>query len=328
MNIEKQRGLSLTELMIALVIGLLFTNGMIAVFMQSKRSFNQDEIVARMQEDARFAMDELVRDIGMASFLADLLDPSAVTLDVSLAIGTDCGPGTANWMYEMIDPATGNRSTITTVDNATPAAATASFSCIAGAEIVPGTDIVGVKRVVGAPSAALDANGVYLRTNGTVGLLFREPPAVPPAVAVPVPFQDWAYAPVIFYVRNFGQTPGDGIPTLCKKTLETGAPPTMVTECVAAGIEDLQVEFGLDNDGDGAPNNYIANPTLAQLQQAISIRIYLLARGAESDIAYTNDKVYSLSNAPIVAPADNFYRRVYTTTVVLRDLKNLNRLGL
>jgi type IV pilus assembly protein PilW len=100
----------------------------------------------------------------------------------------------------------------------------------------------------------------------------------------------------------------------------------MVTECLAQGIEDLQVEFGLDPDGDGEPNVYVADPSLAQMQTAVSARIYVLARSVERDIQYTNDKTYQLSNAPAYAPADNFLRRVFSVTVGMRNLVSLRTL--
>ena len=100
----------------------------------------------------------------------------------------------------------------------------------------------------------------------------------------------------------------------------------MATECLAQGIENLQVEYGLDTNGDGAANVYIANPTQAQLQNTVSARIYVLARTADPDIKYTNTKTYSISNAPAYTPADNFYRRVFSITIGMHNLKTLSAL--
>lgn len=321
------RGFTLVELMISMLLGLLLAAAVVSVYVYNRYSFNQGESVLRMQDDARQAVRELVNDLGMAGYWADLILPGAVTPDASLAVGTDCGPaGAPNWIYQTVNAATGESLAITTVDNATAATATASFSCIDGGELVPGTDIVAVKRVAGAEAAAITADTVYLRTNGTLGLLYREPEAAPPAVSVPAPFSEWEYRPSVYYVRNFGVTPGDGIPTLCRKVLQFGAPPTVTTECLAHGIENLQAEFGLDTDADGEPNVYVSNPTLAQLQTAVTARLYVLARSAEPDLQYTNGKTYTIGNAPAYTPADNFYRRVYSVTVGLHNLISLRRL--
>jgi type IV pilus assembly protein PilW len=281
-----------------------------------------------MQDDARQAVRELTNDLSISGFWADLVLPGAVTQDGSLAVVTDCGPaGVVNWIYHAVTPGTNDSLAVTGVDNATGANANTRFSCIAAGELVPGTDVIAVKRAAGARlTGAPVANTVYLRTNGTLGLLYREPPAVPPAVAVPAPFSDWEYRPSIYYVRNFAASVGDGIPTLCRKVLQYGGVPTVVTECLAQGIEDLQIEFGLDPDGDAEPNIFVPNPTLAQLQTAVAARIYVLARSADPDIQYTNGKTYQISNAPAYAPADNFYRRVFSVTVGLRNLASLRRL--
>ena len=68
---RRQSGMTLPELMIGMTLGLLILMGLTSLFVQSKRSFKQDELTARMQEDARFAMAELRHDIGMAGFWAN-----------------------------------------------------------------------------------------------------------------------------------------------------------------------------------------------------------------------------------------------------------------
>jgi type IV pilus assembly protein PilW len=102
----------------------------------------------------------------------------------------------------------------------------------------------------------------------------------------------------------------------------------MTTECIAQGIEDLQIEYGLDTNGDGSANRYLTDPTLAELQQAVSARVYLRARTLVEDQRYTDERTYAVSNAPDVTPADKFHRRVYSTTVTIHNLRNMQRLGI
>jgi len=328
MTRNRQSGLTLVELMIAMTLGLIMAGGVVTLFTVNRHSFNRDEMILRMQDDARQGIRELVNDLSMAGYWADLMLPATVTPDTSLAVGTDCGPaGVVNWIYQVVTPATGDNESLTTVDNATAGSAAASFSCL-GAEVVPGTDIVAIKRVAGAVApAALTNNTAYLRTNGTVGLLFREPVATPPAIPVPAPFVDWEYRPSIYYVRAFANAPGDGIPTLCRKVLDYGGAPDVVTECLAQGIENLQIEFGLDSNGDGDPNTFVANPTVADMQTAVAARVMVLARSVRNDPRYSNGKTYSLSNSPAFQPNDNFYRRVYTVNVSLKNLRTLRIMG-
>jgi type IV pilus assembly protein PilW len=325
---RSQTGFTLVELMISMALGLLMGGAIVAVFVFNRHSFDADDMVQRMQDDARHAIRELTNDLSMAGYWSDLVFPTAVAQDATLAVASDCGPaGIGNWVYQPVAPGTTQSLAVTTVDNATGAMANAAYSCINAGELQPGTDVVAIKRVAGAESTApLAANAVYLRSNCTVGILYREPLGVP-AVPVPAPFTEWEYRPSIYYVRNFAAVPGDNVPTLCRKVLIFAAPPTMDTECLATGIEDLQVEFGLDTDADGQPNIFLPNPTLAQMQTAISARIYVLARSSEFDVQYTNDKTYTISNAPAYTPADNFYRRVFRITVGMHNLRALRSFG-
>ncbi len=58
-----QAGVSLVELMIAITLGLLATGAALAIYLSNRTSFALVEGVARMQENARFAVDLLSRDI-------------------------------------------------------------------------------------------------------------------------------------------------------------------------------------------------------------------------------------------------------------------------
>lgn len=325
-----QRGVTLVELMVAMAIGLVLALGLATLFSQNKRSFLQNEDLARLQEDGRYALEELSRDVGAAGFFAELVDPSAVEgMTVELEAAPDCGipavPGEA-WIYTVNSPGVGLLgNAMVLVDNATGAAAAAQFPCIDGSTVVPGSDVIAVKRVAGAPTTAPAADRVYIRENGTRGIIYRIPGNIAPAF--PPPFRDWEYQPRIYYLRNFAQTPGDGIPTLCRKVLVPGAPPTVGDECLAYGVESVQLEFGVDTTGNGSPNAYVANPTAAQLQQLSSARIMVLVRSVRRDATYTNPKTYQLSNEPAFTPNDNFYRRVFSATVMVRNINNMRQLG-
>lgn len=323
---NSQTGFTVVELMIALALSMLLGVAIITVFVNNSYSFKQDENTARMQDDARHALRELATDISMAGNYAELHLPANVTPDGDLSIGTDCGPaGELNWMYRAVD-ASGNSLSLTALDNATNAAAAAAHSCFQNGELLGGTDVVSIKRVAGAEAASPAANNVYLRTNGTVGVLFNGPSPTSPPFAVNAPRADWLYRPSIYYIRQYADTPGDNIPTLCRKSL-SGNGPSMTTECLAAGIENLQIEYGIDTTNDGHPNAYVTNPTLAQMQSAVAARIFLLARTTEIDSRYTNGKTYSISNAPNLVPNDPFHRRVFSTSVAIRNIRSMNQMS-
>jgi type IV pilus assembly protein PilW len=61
-----QRGLSLIELLVALVLGLAVLVGLSSVYVAAKQSFRFQETTGRLQEDATFALDSIARDLRMA----------------------------------------------------------------------------------------------------------------------------------------------------------------------------------------------------------------------------------------------------------------------
>ena len=322
-----QRGFTVVELMIALTLSMILSVAIVTVFTDNSYSFKQDENLSRMQDDARHALREIAFDIRMAGHYADLHLPASVAADGALAIGTDCGPtGEANWMYRTVEAGTGNSMSLMAIDNATNAAVTSAHSCFLTDEILEGTDVVAVKRVAGGNTAVPQGGNVYLKTNGVVGYLYNGPTPAAAPFTVSAPSADWAYRPSIYYIRQFAFTPGDNIPTLCRKSLR-GVGPAMTTECIATGIENLQVEYGIDTSSDGHPNVYISNPNLTQLQDVVSARIFILARTTEIDTRYQNNKTYSISNSPDLVPGDSFHRRVFSTSVSIQNIRSMNLLG-
>ena len=95
MNVSRNRprcsrrhaeGLSLIEMMVAVAIGSVLVFGLLQVFIASKASYQTAEGLARVQENARFALDFLQRDIRMAGHFG-------------------CVNDQAHWVREEGDPA-------------------------------------------------------------------------------------------------------------------------------------------------------------------------------------------------------------------------------
>lgn len=92
---SRQRGLSLIELMIALVLGLFIIGGVISVFVGSTRSFDSNEALSRVQENGRFALDMIAEELRNTGYkgscfiqvneIIDTADPSYVAdaLDIN-----------------------------------------------------------------------------------------------------------------------------------------------------------------------------------------------------------------------------------------------------
>lgn len=63
-----QRGFTLVELMVAMTVGLFISAGVISLFIGTKQSYRTNEGIARLQENGRFAIDYLSRDVRQAGF--------------------------------------------------------------------------------------------------------------------------------------------------------------------------------------------------------------------------------------------------------------------
>lgn len=72
--LARSAGLSLIELMIAMVIGLILLLGLVQVMTASSAAYKLSAGVARTQENARFAMDFLQRDLRMAGHMGCVSD--------------------------------------------------------------------------------------------------------------------------------------------------------------------------------------------------------------------------------------------------------------
>ena len=293
---QSQAGMSLIELMIAMTIGLLIMAGLANLFVQSKQSFRQDNLISRMQEDARFAMNQLSSDVGMAGFFGPMESVSIVnegTVPTTAPFDTYGNP-----LYAL--------------DNVTGAVSLDWAASLDDA--VPGTDAISIRRVEGDTTDVGDlVSGLYyLETNGQTGNIIAGSEG---ASGMPNATY-WEYQPSIWYIRSWCRS-GDGIPSLVRRYRDSTG---IVTDCMAAGIQDLQLEFGLDTNGDLVAESYQStNITNSNAQQMAAVRIHILSRSVDPDRQYTNTRTYNIANATAYTPNDSFYRRVYTTTVQTRN---------
>jgi type IV pilus assembly protein PilW len=333
----RQAGLTLPELMVAILLSTIVTSALLAMYLSTSRNFSQNERYALMQENGRYALKVLADDLIMADFWGRMTATDAST--TTLAPTGNCGTGTPGG-GDGIDLFNGDTALLYNNKHVGGTAQLpAAWPCteITAVQRV-NTPILAVKRVQGVQlSSAPVNNTVRLRTNGVAGS-FIDDTSWPPA---PAGFFDWLYMPRIYFIRDFLDTVGDGIPSLCRMEL-VGNPLSMgqVTNfpdgtadsinCLAEGIEDFHIQFGIDTDSDGIANQYLSSPTLVELEGAVAARIYVLARALEPDPFYTDTKNFALGDVNL-AQADlggtNFYRRVFSTTVMLRNSVNLNLLN-
>jgi len=80
-NKSTQHGVSLVELLIAMTLGLVLLAGMLTVFAGNKQSSELNTALAQIQENARFALSRMSRDMRMAGYQG-CLDPNQGTINV------------------------------------------------------------------------------------------------------------------------------------------------------------------------------------------------------------------------------------------------------
>jgi type IV pilus assembly protein PilW len=68
MRQNKQNGYTLIELMVAMLLGIILTGGVIQVFSANKLTFSSLEGMSRVQEAARFTLDTLTREARMIGY--------------------------------------------------------------------------------------------------------------------------------------------------------------------------------------------------------------------------------------------------------------------
>jgi len=337
-----------------MTISLVVISAVSGVYLSTSRNYTQDELLSRMQENARFALHTLAEDLSMASYWGPLITgdninttPRACTStstpecqglfedsSLSLDAANDCGPGTVGttpWASALATPV----EFMPQVDSGSTA--NTSFGCITASDFLAGSDILVVKRVEGQELASTrddsgDAGDLFIRTDGKNAMLFSY--AVDLDVSEGASISDWRYRANAYYIRNHSLkdpddcSPEDGVPTLVRSRLTgnaidpvTGENPCGEPQDIARGIEYFHVMFGVDTDDDATANIYTSSPTPAQMGNVTSARIYVLARSVSPDPNYENDKTYRLGDVTRTVD-DNFYRRVFATTVTLRNQRN------
>jgi type IV pilus assembly protein PilW len=79
MRLNRQHGFTIVELMVAATLGILILGGAISMFVSNKRIYTEQDEMGRLQENARFAMEMIIRDVRMAGHTGCNDDVATVT---------------------------------------------------------------------------------------------------------------------------------------------------------------------------------------------------------------------------------------------------------
>lgn len=227
-----QRGLTLTELMVALAISLIVMSGVVTLYVTNRHAYALQNGLARLQENGRFAMEFLSRDLRMGGYPKDSYGGGAfVAPDASNAYSTADGGGDAS--------------------DAVAVQYEASIDCL------------------GNNLGAATASSHY------------------------------------YYIQN---------DTLyCRPSTGAAAQP------LVDGIENMQVLYGEDTDGDAVPNVYRRADHVADWSKVLTARVAVLATSVDEIRSKAQTDTFTVLDRSITAPNDRQFRRVYSGTIVLRN---------
>lgn len=318
-HFKQQAGVTLVELMVALTIGSFLMVGAVQVYNQSRHAFVINESIARVQETAQFAMDTIEADVRMASnwgrhSRGSSIVGRSVTGDanpLTLATPGACG---AAWALDLARPVEGNNNNY-------------GLACgaVGGAQI--NSDTVTTRRATVA-ATALEAGRLQIQTTRIQGELFTDGNV--PSAFDPVASETHNLLVNTYYVAA-NSTLIPGVPTLRRKMLTSvGGVPTVVDQEVAPGVQNLQLQFGVDVDQDNTVDRYV-NPGDAILDplavgfipgaRVLTARIWLVVRGISPELGIQDLRNYQPGDINLGVYTDAFRRMQVSKTILLRNAR-------
>ncbi len=331
---KAQGGFTLVELMIGLVIGLFILLGVVLVYVSSARTSATTEALSRVQESGRFGMFFLAQDIRQAGFKSacqagvnNLLDESDVAYDDTL--------------FNMDDPIRGWNDSAGDIAARLPNYLRGDVLILKSASTVSGVTASGNMPDAYQPNIPLTAAsgiqaGQIIFVGNSQGCDIFQNTAAPTAnnlnrqggnvtpgnknsTANSNPFsqaydenmQIFLFESTAYYIGNGI----DGQPALRRTRFNTG---TAVDEELVNGIEDMQLLYGEDRDGDRTADRYVDASTVADWDDVVSVQVHLLATSLATNVI-DQPQVLPAPWDTMADPGDNRIRRVFTTTVGIRN---------
>lgn len=86
---RRSRGFGLVEIMVALVLGLVVSMGIVQIFSASRGTFQSQNAAARMQEDARFVLSKMIQELRMTGMYGCLDIGSALNNSIQWSNATN-----------------------------------------------------------------------------------------------------------------------------------------------------------------------------------------------------------------------------------------------
>ena len=316
---RKQSGITLIELMVALAIGSFLVVGAVTIYNQSRQAYAVNESIARVQEIAQFAMDTIETDLRMASnwgrnsrgLAVEGRSLGGTPNPTGLPAPTDCGD---DWALNLALPIDGSNNTYT-------------LGCTTTLGAQANSDVITVRRASVAP-APLEAGRLQIQSTRIQGQLFADG-------NIPVGFSAADSATHNLLVSSYYVAPNspliDGTPTLRRQRLVVNAgAPDIEDEEVAPGVENIQMQLGIDVDGDNTVDRYVNpgdevyDPSAGGYvpgARVIAARVWLIVRGLDFEFGLNDPQDYEPGDVDLGTQSDGFRRVQFSKTILLRNAR-------
>ncbi len=333
---SEQRGLTLIEMMIALVIGSILIAAAGKIFISSKRNLGAQLNLQQIQENARYALDLIGRDLRRSGYFGGLKNITAIEgTSAPLEPDGKC-PISNAWGRMLARPVFGLDDT------------NGEYTCIPDSDYLRGDIIVTRYANPLTESGSLSDKQLYLRSNSSAGALFTGSESDSNQITEPSIVQKIIAR--AYYIRPSTTLCPDGSkpPALWRENLDSNGHP--VAEELVTGVEQLQFQYGVadfnpddDMHSDKISYRYLDADSVTDSEwnasfdsasewrewvvltsnstahsAVILARVWLLVRAACAEPAVINRRTYPMGSHHY-AVDDHFRRQLYSTTVLLRN---------
>ncbi|PZN33190.1 MAG: hypothetical protein DIU71_05670 [Proteobacteria bacterium] len=314
----RAQGLSLIELLVALAIGAALIYGATKVYVDSRGMYEVNETAARLQETARYALSVLEPDIRMSNYWGLVKGAGAIGGQTPPPAGTPtkCGATFASDLMNNIEGTDGAYT----------------FACAAfGNGAVETADTLTIRRAAVTPASGPATGRLRICSTRLSGELVSDT-----STCTPPPGAGQINDLIVngYYVSRDSEH-AVGLPALRRHQLIAG--PDLEDVEIIPGVEDMQIQFGVDPSGlNGTARRYVDPDELQAGEQVVSVRIWLLVRAETPEVGFTDDKVYEYggrdedngitadlndasTKTAAYKPEDGFRRLLVSRTIQIRN---------
>ena len=306
-SLLRQKGFSLVELMVSLVLGGLIIAAVGTVYLGSRQSFRTQDAMARMQEGARYAFETMSFDARQVGFGCESVNTNPVdatwykNLFKQPLLGYESGsglPASVTGELANTDAFMVLRADKTRESRLTSATTTATAHGLGNG----GWGVVTEAYSDATVYQATTASGTAITLDGASALPCKAVPVVATANYRLLPLSGH-----IYYIRNNG----DGEPSLYRETLLADG--SSEAQELIEGVEDMQITYGEDTstatvaecpDDICSANTYVEADDVTNWNRVVSVRVVLSMRTPETGVS---------------VGGDGRIHRSFTTTIAVRN---------